>query len=253
MLPVDFVLIRGLARESRHWGDFISSLEKQDYCRSVTCIDLPGFGEFNQISSPLSIEAIADFAYSQIKKNQSERKVLVSVSLGAMVSAELLSRHDHLFMKAFLMNTSFSNLSPFYHRMQLQSLQHFLGAAKAGQDAEKREAEIVKMISNSPDKLDKISKEWARVFKDKPFSLFNVFRQLLAASRYKIKKEPPKTPIVVLRSLGDRMVNPSCSEEFSQFWNLKLLSHPWAGHDLCIDDESWVLDCIRRELTEIKN
>lgn len=248
MPPADFVLLRGLAREGRHWGKFIDQLESQEFCRSVTCIDFPGFGKFNQLQCPLNIEAIAEFVGTQVEHRPSENRILLAVSLGAMVGAELVSRSDDFFSKVFLMNTSFSNLSPVHHRMQLFALKRFFQAARAGRDVHQREEEILKMVSNSPEKIKEIKKEWAHIFLTRPSKLSNIFRQLVAASRYKVPSEPPSTPVVVFNSRGDKMVHPSCSEAFAKHWGLKLHTHESSGHDLCIDDPDWVLERIKEEL-----
>ncbi len=248
MPSADFVLLRGLAREGRHWGGFVTQLENQKFCTSVTCIDFPGFGKFNQLQSPMTIEAIADFVATQLESHSSKKRVLLAVSLGAMVGAELVSQHDDLFSKVFLMNTSFSNLSPLYHRMQLSALGRFFQAARAGRDVHKREEEILKMVSNSPEKIKKIKKDWAEIFLTRPSKLASIFRQLVAASRYKLPDTAPQTPIVLFNSKGDNMVHPSCSEALSKHWNLKLYTHSWSGHDLCIDDPDWVIEQIKKEL-----
>ncbi len=248
MPSADFVLLRGLAREGRHWGDFVTQLESQKFCSSVTCIDFPGFGKFNQLQSPISIEAIADFVATQLESHSSKNRVLLAVSLGAMVGAELVSQREDLFNKVFLMNTSFSNLSPIHHRMQIAAFRRFFQAARAGRDVLKREEEILKMVSNSPEKINEIKKDWAEIFLTRPSKLANIVRQLVAASRYKLSSKAPQTPIVLFNSKGDKMVHPSCSIVFSKHWDLPLYTHPWSGHDLCIDDPEWVIEHIKKEL-----
>ena len=36
-----FILLRGLAREAGHWGDFKTLLEEQSFCNKVYALDLP--------------------------------------------------------------------------------------------------------------------------------------------------------------------------------------------------------------------
>ncbi len=43
-----------------------------------------------------------------------------------------------------------------------------------------------------------------------------------------------------MNAKGDRLVAPSCSVAIQKQWHLDLRTHPWAGHDLAIDDGHWV-------------
>jgi hypothetical protein len=44
------------------------------------------------------------------------------------------------------------------------------------------------------------------------------------------------------------LVDPRCSQTLADCWNLPLAVHPVAGHDLPLDDGSWVLEEIARWL-----
>jgi hypothetical protein len=46
----------------------------------------------------------------------------------------------------------------------------------------------------------------------------------------------------VLAGAGDRLVDPTCSRRLAAAWACPLAVHPWAGHDLPLDDAQWVLD-----------
>jgi hypothetical protein len=43
-----------------------------------------------------------------------------------------------------------------------------------------------------------------------------------------------------MNSLGDRMVDPACTQAIAREWNVTPKTHPWAGHDLPLDDPEWV-------------
>ena len=250
MSPVDFILLRGLGRESAHWGSFFDDLQKQKFCKSVECIDLPGAGRFNKLTAPMTIAENAEFVISQLPEEVVEKKVIFSVSLGSMVAIEMLHKRPDLFSLAIVTNTSFSNLSPLYHRLQLNAFQQFLKIGRSGSDLNKREYEVLKMVSNSPDRWLALSKQWAEIADKRPVEIKNFLRQLLAAATYKLASEKPKVPIVALRSLGDKMVHPECTEKLANYWSLPMHSHPDAGHDLCIDDPAWVIEKIEKILGE---
>ena len=54
-LRQNWLLIRGLARESGHWGDFLTQLQRAFPQAQIHCLDLPGCGINHRQSSPDSI------------------------------------------------------------------------------------------------------------------------------------------------------------------------------------------------------
>jgi len=81
-----------------------------------------------------------------------------------------------------------------------------------------------------------------------PVSRKNALRQLLAATRYRPPLTEPKVPLLVLSSLGDGLVDPRCSGMLTALWHCAGATHPWAGHDLTLDDGPWVAARIREWL-----
>ena len=71
-------------------------------------------------------------------------------------------------------------------------------------------------------------------------SAANTLRQLAAAARYRWSGSAPAQPVLVLRSAGDRLVDPACSQRIAEAWRAGLLTHPDAGHDLPLDDGPWL-------------
>ncbi|MBE0437280.1 MAG: alpha/beta hydrolase, partial [Methylomicrobium sp.] len=65
-------------------------------------------------------------------------------------------------------------------------------------------------------------------------------RQIVAAATYKPSNSNPQCPILLLNGQGDRLVSPVCSEAIHKKWRIELRAHPWAGHDLTLDDGEWV-------------
>ena len=76
----------------------------------------------------------------------------------------------------------------------------------------------------------------------------NALRQLLAAARYRSPSERPATPLLLLGSTNDQLVNIACSRAIAECWSAPLVEHPTAGHDLPLDDASWVATQIRQWL-----
>lgn len=248
MRPVDIYLIRGLGREAAHWGEFRDLLRQQDFVHQVHCLELPGTGEFYQLTAPLTIQENAEFLLTQISKESQAPKVILAISLGAMVAAEMLQKRSELFEKAYFMNTSFANLSPIHHRLQLYAFRQFLKIGLSKSLVE-REGQVLKMVSRDVSKHKKLSQEWAKIFTERPMQLKNFVRQLIAAATYKISPHAPSCPVVVMNSLQDKMVHPNCSERLAKHWNLPLDTHDTSGHDLAIDAPHWIIEVIRKTLS----
>ena len=82
-----WVFLRGLARESGHWGGFLEAFQHALPDSEVIALDLPGNGHLNQQCSPLSIEAMVAFCRAELAGRHIEPPYQVlAVSLGGMVS-----------------------------------------------------------------------------------------------------------------------------------------------------------------------
>lgn len=239
-MAFNVILLRGLSREKRHWGDFKNHLLERPDISQVIGIDLPGNGQFNCLKSPLSVGDMAEFVHSHNPwQSAKQGTVLVSVSLGSMVATEIVSRHPRFYALSFMINTSFSDLSHPLARLRPKALESFAKILRMN-GADKREAEILRLVSNHKSDDKETLKKWIQWAKEKPTSNGNALRQLLAAARYRLPKEKPKVPLYLLASKADRMVHWHCSKKFSEHWDLPLALHGSAGHELALDDPQWV-------------
>ena len=240
-LGQNWLLLRGLARESAHWGDFIPLLQATFPDANVTMLDLPGTGRFYKEASPRSIKAITDIVRRHALENRCLQQpvTILAISLGAMVAWEWMQRYPDDICGASLINTSFADLSPFYHRLRWQSYGKFVSLV-IKRNLGNREKAIVQLVSNLRDQDDQISHEWEKIQNQRPISLNNSFRQIMAAASYRPGNIKPKQPVLLLNGKGDRLVAPICSETIHKKWHLELRSHPWGGHDLTLDDGAWV-------------
>lgn len=247
MLAQNWLLLRGLTRESCHWGDFLIQLQQAFPQAKINCLDLPGSGIFHQQTSPDSIAEITVQLRQQAQENgwlQSKTRLL-TLSLGGMIAWKWMLHYPDEISDAVLMNSSLASVNPFYQRMRWQC---YLKLAQiiCQPDCYKRELAIVKLVSNSESCYEKIAKEWTQIQILRPVSRKNALRQIIAAANYQPKLDSPIPPVLLLNGLGDRLVSPTCSESISKLWSLPLISHPWAGHDLCIDDPQWVIEQLQK-------
>jgi len=241
-LGQNWLLLRGLARESGHWGDFIPLLQSAFPEARITLLDLPGTGCFYQEKSPSSIKAITDSVRRHALDNGllQQPVTILALSLGAMVAWEWMHRYPEDICGAVLMNTSFADVSPFYQRLSWQSYRDFIALAMT-RNLHKRESRVLQLTSNRRNHTKQITHAWERIQTERPISLKNSVRQMIAAATYRPGDLKPRQPVLLLNGLGDRLVAPSCSESIRKKWQLELRRHLWAGHDLTLDDGAWVV------------
>ncbi|MEO7641919.1 MAG: alpha/beta hydrolase [Ramlibacter sp.] len=238
-----WVLLRGLAREARHWGDFGNALAAQlGPGHRVLALDLPGNGVHHGEASPATVAAIAAAARADLaRRGIGPPYVLVALSLGAMVAVQWCDAPPHDIAGCVLINTSLRGISPFWRRLQPPNYLPLAALLRPGLPVELREARVLQLTSSDPARHAAVVARWAAVARQYPVAPRNVLRQLLAAARYRPPVRRPAVPLLVLASAGDRLVSPECSRQLAARWQVPLALHPNAGHDLPLDDPDWVL------------
>jgi pimeloyl-ACP methyl ester carboxylesterase len=243
----NWLLLRGLSREAAHWGDFPMLLQNGLSKARVHTLDLSGTGRFYQHTSPNRIEAItAQLRQQALADGLLEQPLtLLAYSLGGMVAWEWMKTYPEDINGAVLLNTSFANLSPFYQRLRWQSYYQFISLILKSNPCQ-REAAIIKLVSNRPDSEGKTTAAWADIQQQRPVSLPNTLRQIIAAANYRPDEQKPTQPILLLNSQQDRLVASACSKTIQARWQLELATHPWAGHDLSLDDPLWAVEKVKQ-------
>ncbi|KXB30702.1 hydrolase [Dechloromonas denitrificans] len=240
-----WILLRGLTRECRHWGDFPETLQRECSGATVCCIDLPGNGSLHAQASPPQVLAMAEHCRTQLgERGIDPPYFLLAMSLGAMVAIDWANRHPAELAGCVLINTSLRPFSPFYHRLRPRNYPSLLPMLLGQGDASCREKTILRLTSSQPERPEKQA-EWAVYARQNPVSPGNAWRQLLAAARYRAPLHKPAPPMLVLGSAQDSLVNPACSRQLARLWNVAFAEHPTAGHDLPLDDGAWVASQIR--------
>ncbi|GGO76128.1 alpha/beta hydrolase [Marinobacterium nitratireducens] len=236
-----WVLLRGLVREHRHWGDFPQRLADR-LGVPVYCPDLPGNGTYCRESSALSLEqALASVRESLALPGPLN---LLGLSMGAMVAARWALRYPHEVAGLVVINTSFGDMSPPWQRIRPPALIRLLRALMQSSDA--REATIFDISCNRSDTRDATLTAWRRYAAENPVSHGNFLRQLLASARCRAGGKHPLAPTLVLACDQDRLVSPACSATIAERWGARLEYHSSAGHDLPHDDPDWVIERIER-------
>lgn len=237
------LLLRGLMREKRHWGQFSETLEASDNIEAVHTIDLPGIGEMADVSYPPTVgQACKILRKEFLKIKGHDDWVLAGNSLGGMISLEWAKKFPEDFRKIFVINTSCKNHAKVWQRLKPKAWK-WLAQILKEKDPHKREQFVLKMVSNFAWKDPAIVEEWAAIARECPLDYPTALKQILSASLYKCPKKLPSN-LVVIASKGDNMVSFKCSENLSRHHRLQLVLNDSAGHDIAIDDPDWLSQTI---------
>lgn len=244
-----WVFLRGLTRETAHWGRFPAEFQKALPGSSVICLDLPGNGQLHGMASPLSISAMVAYCRSElIRRGQPPPYFLLAMSLGAMVATEWSYVAADEVGGCVLINTSLRAFSPFYRRLQprnyLLLLKLVLGVKKPA-DAERF---VLQMTSNLANQRAHVIGAWVQARARHPVRRANGLRQIVAALQYRARSQPPAARVLILSSEHDALVHASCSLAIAAHWNCPVQLHPFAGHDLALDDPAWLIEKVQQWL-----
>lgn len=235
---VNCFLIRGLGRELRQWGKFKNLLEKE--CASVHCLELPGFGSKIDEESPSKIGDYVDNLRSEFLEIQppGEQSIICSVSLGGMITFDWLNRYPSDFDLGCVMNSSAGNLSGPLERLTLEGFTSMAGtlSLKTRREIERN---VFRLVSNRYVD-EKTVDDWADYSEESPPERTNFFKQLIAGMLFRAP-DSIQTPLLLLASKRDRMVDVKCSEDLATHYGATIEYHLDAGHELWLDDPCWVI------------
>lgn len=244
-----WIFLRGLTRESRHWGSFTDTFAHTVPDARVITLDLPGNGDLNQLASPVRVEEMAEHCHAALQALAVTRpcKVL-AMSLGAMVAVAWADAHPQDIDSCVLINTSMRPFSPFHQRLRPRNYLPLLRLAVAGGKAREHERAILGLTSQLCADSDTVTAAWTRIHEAHPVTGANALRQLFAAARFRAPARKPAAAMLLLASTRDTLVNAACSRALAAAWHCELRLHPSAGHDLPLDDGEWVAEQVRQWL-----
>lgn len=239
-----WVLLRGLSRESGHWGVFpehlLRELRALQPASQVVSLDLPGTGTQRRQASPTQVSAIVDACRAELQDRGIRGPVsVVGMSLGAAVLSDWANRYPDEVEAGVLINPS---LRPFSELFRKSRPLNYLGLALLSLSrfsARMREERVLSMTTRlTPRKA--IIDRWVELQRQHPLGVRNTARQLLASLRYRASRTRPAAPMLLLCSKADSLVDWRCSQAMSRAWGAPLRMHTKAGHDLPLDDPQWV-------------
>lgn len=241
-----WVLLRGLTRERRHWGDFPAVFQEAVPDARIVALDLPGNGSLWRARSPTAVGQMAQCCRAQLRRSGAAAPYhLLGMSLGAMVAVAFAAACPKETGACVLINTSLRPFNPVHWRLRPHNYLALLRLALLPQSAEAREQLIYRLTSNRPARSGAVLGDWIRYRREQPVSAANALRQLCAALAYRAPAQPPAARTLLLASAGDALVDVRCSHRLAQKWHVPLVEHPDAGHDLPLDDGPWVARQVR--------
>lgn len=248
-----WILLRGLVREQRHWGEFPGIFQQHFPSDNIILYDFPGNGQRNKEKSASCIIDMVEDVRAYISGHRLHHPVyIIALSLGGMVAVEWINRYPDECAGAVLISTSLRGLNPFYQRLLPSNYPIIFKSLIFHEDIFQKERRILNLVSNivarDPAKSEAVIRHWVSYAEQNPVSASNGLRQLIAAIRFHVPKLPPAIPIMLLNSQADHMVSPECSFVLAKYWQLPIETNKTAGHDIPLDDAEWVCEKIAKWL-----
>lgn len=249
-----WIFLRGLTRESRHWGGLVTQFQATVPASKVIALDLPGNGLLNQQTSPMRVPDMVAHCRAQLNAMGVPPPYrLLAMSLGAMVAVAWSNQHPQEVLAQVLINTSLRPFSAFYERLRPANYGALLKLAFPtfpGASPDAQERTILRLTSNHAgtqgiEGTEAVLPHWLALRQSNPVSRINAIRQLVAAARFCAPQIRPAAATLILASAEDRLVSVACSQALATHWQCGLRIHPSAGHDLPLDDGPWVTAEVR--------
>lgn len=243
-------MVRGLTRESGHWGNFGEHLLNNFPNGSITYLDLPGAGKYNNIKSPTSISEMVVFLRSKIILDKNNINILVASSLGGMVAMDWLMRFQSDFDGIVTISSSFREVCSFNQRVKKDVWMDILKLLLTN-NLKRREQILLKINCNSPQIRSNLLESWISIQEKRKMTKMNIFRQIIAGWKYSILNKEIKTPLLIVGSKSDRMVCRECIEKTFKLFGGNLVWHNHAGHSISLDNPEWLAIQIRLWLNQV--
>lgn len=243
LVPKNWLLLRGLAREARHWGEFPSMIEDTFPGSKIHFLELPGVGTKVNNKVPNDISGYTNelrLEWLSLKENTEGPWGIVAISMGGMIGMDWCSRFPHDMNALVLVNSSGGNLSPPHHRFSPYAMGTVLKLFFR-ENYEEREEAILKLTTCMlhPDK--ELIKKYASYSEDSPIKRKSFIMQMVAAGRFKVPAKIDQK-MLILAAKNDKLASYKCSLAIARHFNRPYTLHDSAGHDLPLDDPKWIIE-----------
>lgn len=240
-----WILLRGLARESRHWAELPEALRAAGLNGEFVFADLPGCGKHARVKVPPSVRGMADFVRAGLaSRGYTPPFRMIGLSLGAMVALSWAQTWPDEIERLVLVNTSMRPFSGPFMRIRAGAWPALLRVGFGWRWRSAAEAAIHDLTCERRDRYEADLAAWIAIYRSAPVNRGNALRQLWAAATFEAERAAPNCPTLVVASRADRLVHPDCSRALARTWAVTYREHPWAGHDLPHDDAPWLAEAI---------
>lgn len=244
---INVFLLRGLTRESGHWGQpFLDALKQQVPNARIFLLDLPGSGKYVDENASFDIKEMVDFMKVEVDSINAKYdgdNLICATSLGGMLATEWVISYPNDFQGLVFIAASFKGICDLNERVQKQ-VRKDMFKVMFSKSIEEKEKLIVRINSNHPENYDSVTKVWVQVQQERPMKKKNIFKQAIAGMLYSTNGKKPEVPLMIIGSEGDRMVCATCTEKIHQEFGGTKVMHPDAGHGLPIDEPMWLAEQI---------
>jgi len=249
-MPKNWIFLRGLARETRHWGEFPQMFQESFPNTHHYVLEIPGVGKKVEDLAPLSLERYADLLREQwleLKQEHSGPWGVLAISMGAMIAMNWSDRYRDDFKRGVFINSSAGNLSTLKERFSPDAMKMVVQLFFK-EDYQERERAILNLTTKKLLITDKIIKEYASYSEQYPIKRSNFLRQIYAASKFKVPKTLNYSPIILNGQL-DSLASPKCSDILAEHFQVSVFRDCESGHDLPLDNPQWILKILEDQFS----
>ncbi|HEU6454712.1 MAG TPA: alpha/beta hydrolase, partial [Roseateles sp.] len=199
-----WVLLRGLSRESGHWGVFpehlLHELRALQPALRLLMLDLPGTGTLRRRASPTQVSAIVEDCRHELQRLGVEGPVsLIGMSLGAAVLSDWANRYPAEVEAGVLINPSLRPFSELFRKARPLNYLGLLLLSLSRFSARMREERVLSLTTRLTPPQAVIDR-WVELQRQHPLGVRNTARQLLASMRYRASRTRPAAPMLLLCS-----------------------------------------------------
>lgn len=250
-----WILLRGLTREARHWGEFLEHFRRivtrDDPDAEFVTLELPGNGDANAARSPTGVaQYVAAIRTTAAERTSGGPYRVLAMSLGGMVATAWAQHHPEEIERLVLINTSMRPFCRTTERLRVSAWPRLAWVVANWARAGACEQGIHALTCAEHAQRERDIDTWTQIRHTRPVSAHNGLRQLFAAARFEADRSAPNCPTLILSSARDRLVDPVCSARIASSWGAEHLEHPRAGHDLPHDDPVWTSESVQNWLAE---
>lgn len=223
------LMIRGLARTSRHWGAVLEELEPSF---RLVLIDNRGIGKSGVPLLPFSTADMADDAAALLDWLDLDRASVLGVSLGGMIAQELALRHGDRVSRLVLGCTRAGGGTgtPLDWRTALR----LVAPMRFPPERAIRETAALILSPDFQRESPQVVDEWVQIARELPPSRRGVLYQLFAAARHDASARLGRLrmPTLVVTGDADVLIHADNSAHLARVIpGARLATLPGAGHD----------------------